>query len=165
MTNPAPEPTPTAPPKAPEFTPPASQADLDRIVTERLAREKAKFADYDDLKSKASKLDELEAANKTELEKATARAEAAERERDEARTQSLRAQVAADKGVPAASLLGTTKEELEAKADELIAWRDADKKPKPKPAVGQLKSGATGDAEHTGRERAAAALRQLRGTQ
>lgn len=117
-----------------------------------------------ELEPLAAKAQELEDANRSELEKATARAEAAERERDEATAQSLRAQVAADKGVPAASLTGSTKEELEAKADELIAWRDAEKKPKPKTPVGQLKSGASGDAEHTGRERAAAALRQLRGT-
>jgi hypothetical protein len=57
-----------------EFTPPASQADLDRIVNERLAREKKKFADYNELKTKASKLDELTASQQTELEKAVAKA-------------------------------------------------------------------------------------------
>lgn len=34
-----------------EYTPPASQADLDRIVSERLARQKAQFKDYDELKA------------------------------------------------------------------------------------------------------------------
>lgn len=60
-----------------------TQADLDRIVGERLTREKAKFADYDDLKTKAAKADELEAANATESEKAVkaARDEAAAEER------------------------------------------------------------------------------------
>jgi hypothetical protein len=52
-----------------EWTPPASQADLDRIIGERLARERAKFADYDDLREKASYWDELEAASQTEYEK------------------------------------------------------------------------------------------------
>jgi hypothetical protein len=52
------------------YTPPATQADLDRIISDRLGRERAKFADYDDMKVKASKFDELEAANATEQEKA-----------------------------------------------------------------------------------------------
>lgn len=56
-----------------------TQEDVDRIVKDRLARVKAEPpADYDDLKAKAAKLDELEQANKTELEKAIARAEQAE---------------------------------------------------------------------------------------
>jgi hypothetical protein len=53
---PAPEaPAPEATPKV-EWTPPASQADLDRIIEERLARERAKFADYDELREKAQLL-------------------------------------------------------------------------------------------------------------
>lgn len=48
-----------------------SQADIDRIVQDRLARAKSKPpADYDDLKARAAKLDELEAASKSDLEKA-----------------------------------------------------------------------------------------------
>lgn len=46
-----------------------TQADIDRIVKERLARQKSQFADYDDLKTKAAKFDELEQAQKSELEK------------------------------------------------------------------------------------------------
>lgn len=57
------------------YTPPATQADLDRIITERLSRAKATPpADYDDLKQKAQRYDELEAANATDLEKAVAKA-------------------------------------------------------------------------------------------
>lgn len=72
------------PPPEPPTSPPTSdktftQADLDRIVGERLAREKAKVPeDYDALKAKAAKYDEAEAANKTELEKAQQRAAEAE---------------------------------------------------------------------------------------
>lgn len=48
-----------------------SQADIDRIVQDRLARAKSKPpADYDDLKARAAKLDELEAASKSDLQKA-----------------------------------------------------------------------------------------------
>lgn len=55
----------------PAETPPASlrQADVDRIVEERLTRERAKYADYAALKAKASKYDEAEAAKAPELER------------------------------------------------------------------------------------------------
>lgn len=45
-----------------------TQSDVDKIVQERLAR--AKPADYDELKAKAQRLDEIEEANATEQEKA-----------------------------------------------------------------------------------------------
>ena len=55
-----------------------TQTELDAIIADRLKRERAKTADYDDLKAKASKLDELEEAQKSELEKAQERADKAE---------------------------------------------------------------------------------------
>jgi len=61
--------------------------DVERIVKERIAtakkKEAEKFADYDDLKKAAARLAELEAGQKTEIEKAIARAEKAEKERDD----------------------------------------------------------------------------------
>lgn len=57
------------------YTPPASQADMDRIIADRLSRERGKYADYDDLKAKAEKFDQAEAANLSELEKERKRAE------------------------------------------------------------------------------------------
>jgi hypothetical protein len=53
-----------------------SQEDVDRVVSERLARERAKFADYNDLKSKAKRLAEIEDANRSETEKAVEKARA-----------------------------------------------------------------------------------------
>ena len=52
-----------------------TQAEVDRIVEQRLARERKRYADYDELKAKAKKVDELEAANLSELEKAQKKAE------------------------------------------------------------------------------------------
>jgi hypothetical protein len=145
------------------YTPPASQADLDRIISDRLARERAKFADYDDLKAKASKLDEQEQASKTELQKAIERAEAAEKRAATNELAALKASVAAEKGVPASSLAGSTKEELEKAADDLIAWRDQQKKTNTPLSAGALRSGSGGDGQQlTGKEKAAAALRALR---
>lgn len=115
-----------------QFQAPQSQDDLNKIIEARLARERAKYADYDTLKSAAEKLAEIEAANQSEAEKAQARAEAAERRAAELEVQALRAEVANEKGVPAKLLAGATREELEAAADELIAFRGEQKPPAPK---------------------------------
>lgn len=51
-----------------------TQEDVERVVGERLARERAKFRDYDDLKTKADQFEKIEAANASDLEKATKKA-------------------------------------------------------------------------------------------
>jgi len=109
------------------FVPPASQEEFDRIIQSRLARDRAKFADYDELKKAADRLSEIESANKTEAEKAAARADAAEKRAAELEAKALRAEVAAAKGVPVSLLTGSTQEELEAAADALIAFRGEQK--------------------------------------
>jgi hypothetical protein len=114
--------TPVTPPAA-GFAAPVSQEDLDRIIGERLARERSKFADYSDLKAKAEQFDALEEKNKTELQKALDRAAAAEALAADASAKALRSEIAAAKNVPVDLLSGATKEELEAAADKLIAFR------------------------------------------
>jgi hypothetical protein len=47
-----------------------TQAELDKILSDRLARERGRYADYDDVKAKAARFDELQAQNATEHEKA-----------------------------------------------------------------------------------------------
>lgn len=42
------------------FKAPESQAELDRIIQKRLERERARFSDYDDIKSRAEKASELD---------------------------------------------------------------------------------------------------------
>lgn len=136
------------PPEPPE-NPPASkqdegktftQADVDRIVADRLKRAESKFADYDDLKAKAGKLDEIEAANKSEADKLREELDQLKAANSEATTKALRAEVAMSKGLTAAQakrLVGTTPEELEADADEILeAFKPADgnKPPSGRPA-------------------------------
>ena len=113
--------------QATEFEAITSQDEFDRRLAARLDRERKKFADYDELRAKASKLAEIEEANKTEAEKALARAEAAEKRAAELETRTLKAEVAAAKGVPVNLLTGSTQEELEAAADALIAFRGEQK--------------------------------------
>lgn len=61
-----------------------TEADVQRIVQERLAR--AKPADYDQLQEAAAELAKLKEAEKTDLDKAVERASTAEKDRDESRT-------------------------------------------------------------------------------
>lgn len=111
----------------PAFTPIQSQADFDKAIAERINRERGKFGDYDDLKQKASEYDKLQEKNATDLEKEQKRATEAEKRAADAEAKALKAEVALDKGIPAKFLVGSTKEELEAHADELIAFRGEQK--------------------------------------
>lgn len=97
---------------------------------------------------KAEKFDALEESNKTELQKLTDRLAAAEKVNTdrEAKEQAknLATEVAAAKSsegrvIPASALRGSTKEELEAHADELLAL--IPEKPGAPSAEGQGKSG------------------------
>lgn len=63
-----------------EFKPITSQDDLNRVLDARLKREREKYADYKDVKAKASRLDEIEQANKSEIDKAMDRVTKAEAE-------------------------------------------------------------------------------------
>lgn len=102
-----------------EFKAPATQADLDRIIQDRVARVKSGYADYDDLKAKAGQVDtfqsritELEATN-GELDGKVKGFEAA------TERATLVSDIATAKKVPASALRGNTREELEAHADTL----------------------------------------------
>jgi hypothetical protein len=110
----------TTPPAKPEGDKTFTQADVDRIVAERLTREKGKYADYDELKAKAQKFDELDASSKSELEREREARQRAEQDAASAKATALRLEVAAEKGVKPRWLTGTTREELEAAADEYL---------------------------------------------
>ena len=107
---------------APEKT--FTQDDVDGIVQERLARERAKYADYEAIKEKADKYDELEEQNKSELQKATDKASALQKELDDLKKadaiREIREAVAKDTGVPVSLLTKDTEEECEAQAKEIM---------------------------------------------
>lgn len=87
------------------FTPITTQEDLDKVIGARLAREREKYADYDDLKAAASKLAEAE-ARLSQIDAQTA-------------LDKIRNDVAKEAGVPADLLRGATKDELTAHASAL----------------------------------------------
>jgi hypothetical protein len=56
--------------KAGNYTPPATQEELDQIIENRLSRERRKFADYDELKAQKSEMDKWKQSQLTEQEQA-----------------------------------------------------------------------------------------------
>lgn len=144
------------------FKPITSQDELNRIIGQRIEKVKSQFADYPDLKAKAEKFDEVQESTKSELQKAQEAAQAAEARAQQFERAAVRARIAAELDVPVEVLSGDDEESLRASAQKVIEWRDSNKKAAPKPS--SLKSGASGSSEQlTGKEKAAAALRQMRG--
>ena len=97
-----------------DFTPITSQADLDRIVGARLAREKQKYADYEMLREKAAK------ADKDAAELAEARVKIADYEAKAQHDTWVR-EAALEYEVPENLLRGDTMEDLKAHAASLQA--------------------------------------------
>lgn len=136
------------------WTPPATQEDLNRIIAERVSREKAKYADYSDLKAKASRLDDIEAANKSDLDRVTERAAAAEAALAAKEAEALRLTVIARHQIPAEYhdlIVGDSEESLEAKADRVAALiatsAKTDPFPKADPSQGAAGGGKTSNAD------------------
>ena len=103
-----------------------TQEDLDRIVKERLTREREKYGDYDALKAKAVKFDEIEEASKTELQKATERATALQSELDALKNAEkvrlMREKVSQDTGVPASLLTAESEEACKSQAKQILEF-------------------------------------------
>lgn len=103
-----------------------TQAELDAIVADRLARERAKYPDYEALKDKAAKYDAAEQAGKSELQKATEQAAALKSELDGLKKanqlREIRENVAKEKGVPSNLLTADSEEACKAQADAILAF-------------------------------------------
>lgn len=103
-----------------------TQAELDKIVADRLTRERQKYAGFDELKEKAAKFDELEEASKSELQKATEKAEKLESELNQYKkaeeVRIIRNKVAEETGIPANLLTGDTEEACAEQAKAISAF-------------------------------------------
>lgn len=114
----------------------------------------------------AKKLSEIEESDKSEAQKAADKAAKAEKRAEEAELRALRLEVAADKGLTPAQarrLMGSTKEELDADADDLLASFKSDGEPangKPKEKLKLGASGADDEPEETDPARLADAVIQ-----
>lgn len=104
-----------------------TQEEVNKVVQERLGKERAKFEDYDSLKEKAAKFDEMQEASKSELQKAQEKAAKLEAQitsmKKEAEVTAMRLKVANEKGVPADLLSGETEEACQAQAEKLLAYK------------------------------------------
>ena len=116
--------TPAAEGHHPERT--FTQAEMNAIISDRLSRERSKYADYGDLKAKAQQFDAAQEAGKTELQKANEKAAKLQEQLDtltRANTlRELRSKVAAATGVPAELLSGDTEESCTAQAQAILKF-------------------------------------------
>jgi hypothetical protein len=121
------EPTPATEPDEPQ----AGGKTFDKEYVQSLRAEAARHRK--EAQEARAKAQEFEDRDKSELEKLTGKLSKAEQAKAEAEAALVRFQVAAEKQVPAEAmdlLVGTTREELEAKADKLL---ELVKKPEPTP--------------------------------
>lgn len=120
-----------------------TQAELDTIISDRLKREREKYSDYDAMREKAAKLDEIEEASKSELQKATERAEKLESELTQLKhaneIREIRERVATETGVPASLLSGETEDVCAEQAKAIMEFKSTSGYPAVKDA-GELQN-------------------------
>ena len=124
-----------------------TQAELNAIIQKRIGEVSAKYENFEELKAKAQKFDEIEEQSKSELQKATERADALQKELDGMKradsVRKIREEVATELGVPANLLTGGTKEECEAQAKGILSFA----KPNAYPSVkdgGEVRNTSSG---------------------
>ncbi|MCH4015044.1 MAG: hypothetical protein LKE64_12080 [Solobacterium sp.] len=127
-----------------------TQDEVNRMIGDRLAREREKYSGYDEMKEKAQKYDEAQEANKTELQKATEKAAKLQQQVD-AMTKAenlrqIREKVSADTGVPANLLTADDEETCTAQAKAILEFA----KPQSYPNVSD-----SGEVQHTSSKSAA----------
>ena len=103
-----------------------TQAELNAIVQKRLGEQAAKYGNYEELKEKALKFDEIEEQSKTELQKVTERADALQKELDGMKkadaVRKIREEVSKETGVPVHLINGETKEQCEEQANAIMTF-------------------------------------------
>ena len=103
-----------------------TQDEVNAIISERLSREREKYADYETMKQKAEKYDEAEEASKSELQKANEKADRLEKELNKRKLEDaarqIRDKVAKDTGVPAHLLTGEDEESCKAQAKSILEF-------------------------------------------
>ena len=103
-----------------------TQEEVNSIIAERLGRDRQKYADYDSLKQKAEEFDKLQEANKSELQKATERADALEKQLADIKkaneVRDIRLKVSNETGVPLELLTAETEDECRSMAEKINAF-------------------------------------------
>lgn len=127
-----------------EFKPITTQEEFDNAIKERLAREKSKYSDYDQLKSRVTELEKENGGLKSTIEANNQSKADADKQLEEMKNQisnyetaSLRTRVALQYGLPydlADRLQGTDEESFKADAERLAGYM------KPKESIPPLKT-------------------------
>ena len=103
-----------------------TQADVDAIIEGRLAREKQKYADYEDLKEKAGKYEVLKNSSKTEAEKTAEQIADLQKQLEgltkEKTVSQARSKVAAEMKVPVELLTGEDEETCKKQAKAILNY-------------------------------------------
>ena len=115
-----------------EFKPITTQEEFDNAIKERLAREKSKYSDYDQLKSRVTELEEENVGLKSTIEASNQSKADADKQLEDLQNQiagyetaSLRTRVALQHGLPydlADRLQGTDEESFKADAERLAGF-------------------------------------------
>ena len=125
-----------------------TQAEMDSIIEGRLARERQKYADYEDLREKANKYDEYQEQSKTELQKEKERSDALQAElstlKKESTVRQVREKVAKDTSVPMDLLTGEDEETCKKQAEAILKFA----KPKSYPGTKRNRGNITEHYEH-----------------
>jgi hypothetical protein len=98
---------------------------------------------------KAKRFDEIEEANKTELQKAQEAAATAAAEAQQARLDALRARTAATNGVPEELLVGSNEEELTASVQRLLQFKGTEQPAAPRSSGANAPAGAAKPVVYT----------------
>ena len=105
-----------------------TQADVDAIIEGRLAREKQKYADYEDLKEKAGKYEVLKNSSKTEAEKTAEQIADLQKQLEglakEKTVSQARSKVAAEMKVPVELLTGEDEETCKKQAKAILNFAE-----------------------------------------
>lgn len=103
-----------------------TQDEVNAIIGKRLAEDRAKYADYETLKEKAAKFDQAEEAAKSDLQKATERADDLQNKLNEMiqadKLRQIRDKVSRETGVPVTLLSGDTEETCAEQAKAILAF-------------------------------------------
>jgi hypothetical protein len=101
-----------------------SQPESEAMDENRLPIERATFDEFEELKAKAVKADELQATHQRTMRMHVDRVVELEKELTTLQTQILRHRVAESKGVPAHLLTGSTEEEYVSAAEALLTFKN-----------------------------------------
>ena len=126
-----PNPNPDSQPGGDGFKAITTQEEFNAALKDRLARERAKFSDYDDLKAKATQFDAAAEASQSEAEKTAAKIAKLEQELQSTQTAALRSRIQAKHGISdedAALFLTATDEATLTKQAERLAETANDRK-------------------------------------